>query len=772
MSDHFSPQGWPHEDAFALPVTPTEIPVAAPINVEGQPTDVDEPLIPGADPAPIPPSIPPGPGLPPVPTPPFPPIPPFPQIKWCNLGFRDGCYAVTVRPTGSLRSLVGTLRVDRGAPGAGPDGVIVSGDLYRGLLPWPVHPGLPMAARSTDPDVASGDSDAGDASAQPGSVAAAVSSAALPIPLPLRRIPIYPRSRYHSYLKGTRLSAPLFTFGSRPCQVVIDADQFDYTQPTVGSHQGSFLSSASRTLRFVLQRVPPSLPFFGGPRFEGRMYEGVVDKGSVALTWVSSYLRRAVLEIDTLQGAVAPAPVPNSSGTGTEYFDTVFAGARWQLTVEEDQINVPVPTGVNANICWSSADLHNLMSSVRKPTTNLDAEWRTHLIVVPATMGCSRGVMYDQIAVPREGSASFSDDGYPSSHSANFGTAENQTQRNVPRAFLRSATHEVTHAFNQIHQESETSADNSIMTTTPSVADVLGGPATGEPGVFPDQINLAVNTTVRNHLAHMPDPVVRPGGWPFASWFPSGAPQASDRELFDASELSLVVTVDSARAPLGAPVEVTWTLTNNTEVDLIVPNDIRLEGLFATMTVDDDRGATRPVRPFVIECEAVRLEPLGPGEQRTASYRVFWSSDGFAFEHPGRHIVTVCVAWSAGGVPVGVVGNTEIWVDHPLNDAENRDASLVMNPEVGKWVALGGGAYHLTEAVDRLATLASGDAQAEVSSADAGAERSRVAAAFDDLLPKAKKIRAAAESAGAPARRSRKSTAKKKAAKAVKKKGN
>ena len=115
--------------------------------------------------------------------------------------------------------------------------------------------------------------------------------------------------------------------------------------------------------------------------------------------------------------------------------------------------------------------------------------------------------------------------------------AANQKQRDVPRAFLRSATHELTHTLNQIHQEQETAADNSIMTTTPSVADVLGGPATGEPGVFPDQIKLAINTTVRHHLNHMPDPVIRPGGWPFASWFPTGAPQAADRHDFAPSEL-------------------------------------------------------------------------------------------------------------------------------------------------------------------------------------------------------------------------------------------
>ena len=199
------------------------------------------------------------------------------------------------------------------------------------------------------------------------------------------------------------------------------------------------------------------------------------------------------------------APVARSSSTPS------IAKIGWQLTVVQDQLNVPVPGGVTPTNCWSSADLHALMTTVRNPATNLDTEWRVHMIVVPAKLGCSRGVMYDQIGVPREGCASFSDDGYPVCDSSNFGAAANQKQRDVPRAFLRSATHELTHTLNQIHQEQETAADNSIMTTTPSVADVLGGPATGEPGVFPDQIKLAINTTVRHHLNHMPDPGHSPG---------------------------------------------------------------------------------------------------------------------------------------------------------------------------------------------------------------------------------------------------------------------
>src|SRR6185295_9592488 len=194
--------------------------------------------------------------------------------------------------------------------------------------------------------------------------------------------------------------------------------------------------------------------------YEGRLSVAGVDKGSITLAWVSPFFRRASVELDVLKGSVAPLPVPDGAG-GTEYFDTVFAKTGWQLTVIKDQTNVPVPAGVTPTNCWSSADLHNLMTSVRQ-AVNLDAEWRIHLSVVPAKLGCGRGVMFDQIGVPREGCSSFSDDGYPTSDSSNFGLAANKKQRDVPRAFLRSATHELTHTLNQIHQEQETAADNSI----------------------------------------------------------------------------------------------------------------------------------------------------------------------------------------------------------------------------------------------------------------------------------------------------------------------
>jgi hypothetical protein len=670
--------------------------------------------------------------------------PTAPALVPCKLDFREGCYQIHFKPTASLVTFEGTLRVDRSAPDGGPDDLIVSGDFYTRIPTL----GPPSSAPPADP----GDA---DESSEPAvalrlSVAAALSAVDSPVvPQPILKptIPIFARNRYHSYLKVTSVSAPVVVPTPAKCLLTIVAEQFNYTQPPAGQFKGMFPNAPSRTVTLRLTKKAAPFPFSltGGPYYEGRLFVGGVDKGSVTLAWVSKFFRRATLEIDTLVGAVRPAPVPDGSG-GTEFFDTVFAKTGWQLNVVQDQLNVPVPAGVVSTNCWSSPDLHGLMSTVRNPSTDLDKDWRVHMIVVPAKLGCSRGIMYDQIGVPREGCASFSDDGYPTSNSANFGLAANKKQRDVPRAFLRSATHEVTHTLNQIHQEQETTADNSIMTTTPSVADVLGGPATGEPGVFPDQIKLAHNTTVRHHLNHMPDPVIRPGGWPFASWFPTGAPQATDRHDFSPSELSLQVTAGAERVALGQPLDLSWTMTNTSGVSLRAPNDVSTEALFASITVTDGEGRERPVRPFAIVCEHAKVAELEAGKSISASTKVFWSTAGFAFERPGRYRVEVAVTWSAQGVPVGVQGGVDVFVDYPASDADNQAAGLVLHPDVGKWVALGGDAYHLSEACRRLVALSQNATGTRARGARALAEAApegaapRVLTGFADLLPDPSKI--------------------------------
>jgi hypothetical protein len=96
----------------------------------------------------------------------------------------------------------------------------------------------------------------------------------------------------------------------------------------------------------------------------------------------------------------------------------------------------------------------------------------------------------------------------------------------------------VGHTFNQIHQELEGGSDNSIMTTTPSVADVLFS----QGKTFPNDINLGFNARVRRHLIHLPDPAVRPGAMDFFG-AAVNAPQAD--EMLWPEDLKLSVKVEN-----------------------------------------------------------------------------------------------------------------------------------------------------------------------------------------------------------------------------------
>lgn len=619
-------------------------------------------------------ALPPGSAPPPMPWPqslPRPEFPfpdpfhvPWPPFHFCKIDLPEGCYRISFAPNNILGTYQGTMRVDK----AGGK-TTVSGDLY-----W-VPPYI-LALGSIG-------------RARPASLIEKI-----PFPRPLG-IPIYPRANYHSYLKVTGMSqSPLITTGL--CTLTLTVDEYEYTLPPAGSFNGSFPSAPSRTLSIVFS--PQSPPWsYPGAYFTGNAYQGTTQLGGVSMGWVSPYFRRATLEIDSLTGAVSPQTV------GTENFKSVFATAGWSLSVIYDQTNVHVPAGVTAADCWSAANLHALMLSVRKPTTDLDKEWRMHLVVVPAKLGCGRGVMYDTINVPREGVASFCDDGYPSGDSSNFGTAANQKQRDIPRAFIRSANHEVGHGFNQVHQENEGGADNSIMTTTPSVADILGGPATGAPGVFPDDIALRFNNHVRHHLVHFPDIVVRPGGMTFGTGHSGTSIPEVDkgRHYFPSTELELTLTLKKQRVKLGEPLTISWCLENKTKVNVRVPSDIMLAAQHAFISVTDPHGHLRQMRSYVIQTDKVKIKDLKPGEKLEAETDLFWSTQGFAFTTPGHHVVEMRVLWSYEGVPVGSRASVNVFVDYPISDADNEVAAQLMNDEVGKFIALGG-ARHLKEAVARI----------------------------------------------------------------------
>jgi hypothetical protein len=569
---------------------------------------------------------------------------------------------LTIVPFGDFFCyFVGTLRVDHDSSTAA-----ISGDLYRyfRIFPGPLRGEV---------------------------LGSSIESLVRPAVWPFVSddVPAYPRNRYYSYLKVTGIQAdPIIT--TRPCQLSIVADEYVYNQPPAGSFNGSFSSSPDRTITLALTSL-------GQNSYAGQVVQAGSPVGIVRMDWISDRFRNATLEVHTLSGAATPVDVPARTGVGTESFDSVYDTVGWDVEVVYDSTPVPVPAGVNPDQCWSDSDLFSLLSSVlTAANSDLDAEWRFHLLVVPGALGCGRGEMFDTsgsgVLAPREGAVSYSDDGYPTSDSAHFDSAAGQEQRNVPRAFLRSASHEVGHGFNQQHQSltfwGEPGSDNSIMTTSPEVADYLYSSGTG---VFPADINLGFNQHVRHHLIHFPDPVVRPGGMNFGAGHATPVPQEdADRAEVGPDVVSLSVTAEAERIRLGQPLRITWTLTNVSQQMVRLPSDLGLAGQHARVTVTRPDREIRPMPGAVVRTDGVALRELEPGASRSGETGLFWSSQGFAFEHPGRHTVTVSVIWNAQGVPYRVSATTGVWVDHPLTEADNTVAELLLHHEVGMAVALGG----------------------------------------------------------------------------------
>jgi hypothetical protein len=577
---------------------------------------------------------------------------------------RAGCYTLSLRGAGTRRNapgLVGSLRVEPMLPR-----VRFSADLYRDQL---------SVDALADPSGGTERSSAAEA-ADTGGV-----------------IPIYPRPYYHSYLRGIGASlSPAAPGGGSIDLVVLEFEEFVYgylNEEFKQEFNGDFAPAPTRRLRLELTTTAtPGL-------YRGTAHAGPTQVGTVSVRWVSPFYRRAHVQLHTLEGAVAPpAEVDGVS------FATIFADAGWELSVT-DAGTFPLPAAlsqVDINLCWWGGNGRRLLPLVPGfDPTELDPVWKVHLVAVPATLGCERGwaiefVFVDGLKLARLGALTYSHAGYPADEvvdaagGSHYDVAAGQLQHQVPRAYLRSAAHELGHSFNQVHQTGEKGEpDNSIMTPTDAVAKVLGAA-----GRFPDQINLAFNERVKAHLRHLPDPAVRPGamGAFVSAQSIFEAPEAADVAWLE--QLELTVQLPSDRVTLGEPTRLSWTLINRGSNAVLAPTELTVESMVARVSIIDPTGGIRFMRPAEARsCPQVSMAPLEPGASVAGSTTLFWGQDGFAFERAGRHLVEVIVLWDLAGIPVAVSGKRIVFVFYPTTKEENEVAALLLDPEVGMAVAFG-----------------------------------------------------------------------------------
>ena len=154
--------------------------------------------------------------------------------------------------------------------------------------------------------------------------------------------------------------------------------------------------------------------------------------------WVSPYLRKATIEIDR----VAQSETTLNNGAGVDW-RSIGDAIGWDITVDESHANVAEPSGE----FWSDAEAHAEMLA-RRDASNLDAEWRYHVLCVRRLDSTERGIMYDAYGgdsnnIPREGCVISSHWTIPNTQA--WGTCrESASARPLARTFAPPSTKQAT----------------------------------------------------------------------------------------------------------------------------------------------------------------------------------------------------------------------------------------------------------------------------------------------------------------------------------------
>ena len=550
---------------------------------------------------------------------------------------RHGCYFLQWRPKDTWwYRFNGTMRVERHGAGT-----TASGDLYHHnayiIQRWPSYRFV------SNPD-----------------------------PSPSAGIPIFPRSGYRYYLRVTGI-LEWFTIGSG-FTLRFERHRFD-------SSSNSWTNEGEFSAYMAFKPAPSGYPS-GATYLEGDLKDPVgTDVGRISMGWVSPFLRKAVLEVDR----VSQSEYPTDNGGGVDW-ENVYEAVDWDVSVYESDTDLSEPSGE----FWSDAEMHAAMLD-RRDSSDLDNEWRYHLICVRRLDSTSRGIMYDAYGgdsnnIPREGASIASHWTIPDT--SQWGTVAGERFGAAAAPYFRTAVHEIGHAMGLYHN----TADTGFMNTTGTIA--------ASAGTFPGNVQWAFNGADQRRLRHMPDPWVRPGMIPFGQSYGSTPVSPEDRlDLGEDLQLSVEPLLDSV--PIGAPVRVRLTLTNHAEVPLRVPDSLSLKTEHVRGEVVDPSGTVRGFQSILRCIEEEEMSTLEAGESMTHDLTLLRGAQGALFPAPGAHTVRVSVTWELDGMPVRVAGKGSVMVE-PARDQSHASAALkvLSAPDLLLTLALGGD--HLDEGVEAL----------------------------------------------------------------------
>jgi predicted Zn-dependent protease len=311
------------------------------------------------------------------------------------------------------------------------------------------------------------------------------------MPPPAPGIPIFPIKDYRLYLRITKIEAAETGFA-----LAFEAHRFiaaTYITLDAGtSSQWAF--EGTFTAQMVPAAPPPGYPspefFFVGD--VSRVATGVdtTPVGRMQIGWVSSALRRAVVEIDR----VPDSKVPQDNGAGLSW-QSMFQLFGWEMRsiVSDDNVTK------SSDSAWTPADAEAVRQKHRD-SSDLDTEWRYYLLVASQIIhaGSNFGFMYHPA---REALYMASQFVFPQTE-VQWGALRG-ARFDTTVAFFRTAVHEMGHAMGLGHNPDGLH----IMRPTDAIAQEASA---DKP--FPANIEWSFDSNDEQRLRHWPDIVVRPGG--------------------------------------------------------------------------------------------------------------------------------------------------------------------------------------------------------------------------------------------------------------------
>lgn len=552
---------------------------------------------------------------------------------------QEGCYYLRwVQPTSNPRfTFIGTMRVETHG-----EGVTASADLYSHLN-WRVEFN-PSPVRKFFPE-----------------------------PTPSADIPVFPREDYAFYLRITEIletHSRLSMFTLRFERVFYDVINQMWVRG--GEYRAEMIFN---------EKTPEGYPL-GSTYLHGNIYDDT-DRwaGILTMGWISSYLRKATVEID--RSPVSESPVDNGDGVT---WRSVFRACNWDLTVDESDANLVEPSGES----WSMAELHSTMLE-RRDSADLDNEWRYHLLCVRELDFTSRGVMYDAFEWdtnnnPREGAAISSHWTIP--NATVWGDVAGERFGASKEAYFRTAVHEIGHAMGLYHN----TGDNGFMNATNAIA--------ASPGIFPRNIQWSFNPADVRRLRHLPDPWVRPGMMRFGQRY-SSVPISPVDERNISSMFTLDVNALLPVVPVGAPVRVKITLRNQAGAVLLAPNSLSLKSGHVDGIVRAPSGCQRFFSSVAVCMDQDEPKPLKPGEEITNDLTLIRGQGHPLFIEAGRHTVEVKVRWKENENFHQVTGRGAVMITPATTETHAQAALKILStPDILQTIAIGGD--HLKEGLEAL----------------------------------------------------------------------